>query len=205
MKTQRFLTFAAALTIGAFAAHAGDLPDAKTVAKGLYKTGNRAVVTNVLRPELVAEAYADALVKAAKVQKYYEAMAISPDEGMLGKSATLAANHHSPEAARAAAVAGCNKAKKKSSKDCVVLAEFLPKKYKGPGVVSLSHNASEVFAKSYRRAGKPKSFAISPSSGEWGLATKAASSDAADAAALADCSAKAGKKGASDCELVSRD
>lgn len=205
MKIQRVLALGISLALGGFSTQAGDLPDAKTVAKGLYKTGNRAVVTNVLRPELVAAAYADALVKAAKIQKYYEAMAISPDEGMLGKSATLAANHHSPEAARNAAVAGCNKAKKKASKACVVLAEFLPKKYKGPGVVSLSHNASEVFAKSYRRAAKPKSFAISPSSGEWGLAVKAASVDAADSGALADCSAKAKKKGADDCVLVSRD
>lgn len=194
-----------ALIATATLAVAADLPDARTVAKGLYKTGKRAVETRVLHPDLVPAPYVSALEKAASVQNYYEAMAISADEGMLASSAFLAINFHTREAAAKAAIAGCNAAKKKSSKSCVVLAEFLPKKYNGPGVVSLSYNASEVFAKSYRRAGKPKSFAISPSSGEWGLAVKAASNDAADTAALADCAAKAKKKGFADCVLVSRD
>ena len=108
-------------------------------------------------------------------------------------------------AAHASAIAGCNAKKKSGSKSCVVIAEFLPKDYKGPGVFSMSYTANEYFAKEFRRAKAPKAFAISPSAGSWGSADGAASTEAAQAAALADCSAKAAKVGAKDCRLVSAD
>lgn len=195
---------AISICLQAGAAAAQQLPNAREAQKQLFKTGKRAVILRVLRPDLVPAAYKGALEKATGIQKYYEAMAASPSEGMLAKSATLAINHHSAAAAGAAAIAGCNAKKKEDSEDCVVIAEFLPKGYKQPRAFSLSFNATEAFRK-YRRAGKPKSFAISPMSGEWGEAVKAGSSAEADAAALAACAAKAAKSGAEDCRVVSRD
>ena len=77
---------------------------AKIVAKELYKTGKRVTIVRMLQPELIPGIYKVALEKAAKIQKYYEAMAASPDEGMLAKSASHAINHHSAKAAHAAAI-----------------------------------------------------------------------------------------------------
>jgi hypothetical protein len=184
-------------------AQAQDLPDARTLAKALYKTGKRATEVSILRADLVPAAYRAALENAVEIQHYFEAMAASPDEGMLAGSAFLAANHHSAAAAHAAAIAGCNSKKKSASQSCVVIAEFLPKGYKGAGAFSLSHDATEYFAKEYRRAKAPKAFAISPAAGSWGAATGAGSQAAASEAALADCAAKAAKLGVKDCRLVS--
>lgn len=182
---------------------ADDLPDAKTAQKMLFKTNKRSTIVNILAPELVPAPYKDALEKAVAVQHYYEAMAASPDEGMLAASAFLASNHHNAAAAHAAAIAGCNAKKAKSAKTCVVVAEFLPKGYDGPRAFSLSFAATAEFTKTYRRAGKPKAFAISPTAGSWGFAVKADTSDAAMEAALADCAAKAAAVGAKDCVVVS--
>lgn len=198
------ITLTTLAILAAGTATAGDLPTAKEAAKNLYKTGRNPTVVRVLVPDMVPESYAAALKSAAKVQKFFEAMAASPSEGMLAASATLAANFHSAEAAHAAAIAGCNAKKAAGAKACVVIAEFLPKKYRGPGGFSLSFQATEAFGK-YRRAKGSKAFAISDSTGNWGEAVKAASPEAASAAAIAVCAAKAAKHGAKDCRVVSVD
>jgi hypothetical protein len=185
-------------------AFAQEVPKARDAQKQLFKVGKRAVELKVLRPDLVPDNYKAALETAVGIQKYYEAMAASPSEGMLASSATLAVNYHSAETAGVAAIAGCNAKKKEESEPCVVIAEFLPKGYDGPRAFSLSFNATEAFRK-YRRAGKPKAFAISPATGEWGQAVKAGSIAAADQAALAACAVLAAKKEAGDCRIVSRD
>ncbi|MBZ0130061.1 MAG: hypothetical protein K8F59_13195 [Rhodobacteraceae bacterium] len=196
------LTVLAVLAAGT--AMAGDLPNAKEAAKSLYKTGRNPTIVRVLVPDMVPANYAAALQSAAKVQKFFEAMAASPSEGMLAGSATLAANFHTAEAAHAAAIAGCNAKKAAGSKPCVVIAEFLPKGYRGPGGFSLSFQATEAFGK-YKRAKAPKAFAISASTGNWGEAVKAASPEAAAAAAIAECAARAAKHGARDCQVVTAD
>ncbi len=173
---------------------------AKIVAKELYKTGKRVTIVRMLQPELIPGIYKVALEKAAKIQKYYEAMAASPDEGMLAKSASHAINHHSAKAAHAAAITACNAKKKDASKDCVIVAEFLPKGYKGSKAFSLSMNATEIFAKAYKRARKNKAFAASASSGHWGEAVKQGSLEEARLAALAACEAKTKAK---DCKIIS--
>ncbi|MCA8868061.1 MAG: hypothetical protein KDA67_05380 [Rhodobacteraceae bacterium] len=207
MNLAKICPVAAALAMTAFATmvSAAELPSAKDAAKQLYKTGNRSTEVRILHPELVPEAYKGALEKAASIQHYYEALAASPTEGMLAPSAVHAINHHTAAAAHAAAIAGCNAKKKAGSDTCVVVAEFLPKAYRGPGGFSLSYNATEVFRGKYRRAAKPKAFAISAASGEWGQAIKAGSDAAAGQAALADCAAKAVRQNVNDCVLVSRD
>ncbi|MFT4714940.1 MAG: hypothetical protein ACI861_001431 [Paracoccaceae bacterium] len=182
---------------------AQDLPDAKTASKQLFKTGKNKTIVRILRPELVPVQFQAALQSAAAIQHFYEAMAASPTEGLLAPSAAHAINHHSAAAAHQAAISACNVKKKAESDACVVVAEFLPKKYTAPSAFSLSFNASEVFAKKYKRAGKPKAFAISPTTGHWGQAVKAGTIEAARAAALTECSAKAAKDGGEDCTLVS--
>jgi len=181
-------------------ASAQEVPNARDAAKQLFKTGKRATIVNILRPDLVPESLLSALKQAPQIQKYYEAFAASPSEGMSAPSAFLAVNYHSAAGAHAAAISVCNAKKKKASQGCVVVAEFLPKGYTEPRAFSLSANATVAFKK-YRRAGKNKAFAISEATGQWGQAVKAASTVAAQSAALAECTAK----GAKDCRIVSLD
>ena len=61
------------------------------------------------------------LAMVAKDQPYYAAIAISPDEGLMSEATMAAANHHTVEAAVAAALAQCN-AKKAGATDCVIAA-----------------------------------------------------------------------------------
>jgi len=198
-----FSTACAVVICAASSISAQDLPGAKELAKQLFKTGKNKTVVRILHPELVPSQFTDAMQAAAKVQHFYEAMAVSPDEGMLANSATHAVNHHSAAAAHTAALTACNAQKKKASEPCVVMAEFLPKGYEGPRAFSLSYNATEVFAKKYKRAGKPKAFAVSATTGHWGQAVKADSSQEARSIALADCAVKAAKAGGEDCVIVS--
>ena len=185
---------------------AQELPGARAVWKQLYRTGKNATAMNLVRPDLVPDALKPALKQAPRVQKYYEAMAVSPDEGMQAQSASLATGYHSVRAARAAAVAACNARKKAESADCVVVAEFVPKGYKpGKARITLSWAATEAFRK-YRRGGKPRAFAISPATGAFGQAVRAASPEGARTKALAICRDGVAKAGAQDdCRVISAD
>jgi len=206
MKHSQKFTLALALSIGVISATAATsqaLPTARVAARMLFKTGKNATRVNILRLDLIPAPLQPAIRGAASIQKYYEAMAVSPSEGLQSASAFQAINHHSAAAAGAAALAGCNAKKKKASDDCVVVAEFLPKKYDGPRAFSLSMNATEVFLKKYRRARKNRAFAISPATGNWGFAVKAKTIAAARAAALADCATKTAPTGINDCRIVS--
>lgn len=193
----------ALLGLAVSGAQAQDLPNAKTAHKMLFKTGKRATVVRILQPDMVPEVYKGALKNAASIQKYFEAMAASPSEGFMASSASHAINFHTVEAAHAAAISGCNAKKKKGSKPCVVVADFVPKGYSAPRDFSLSAVASEEFSKKYRRKGNQKAYAISPSTGHWGNAIKAGSLEEARTQAIADCTAKAAKTGAKDCAVVS--
>ncbi len=172
---------------------AQELPNARIAAKMLYKINKRPTEVRILAPELVPEAMVTALQAAVAVQKYYEAIAISPDEGMQSPSATVAVKHHSAAAAHAAAIADCDEKRKEQSEPCVVLAEFLPRGYEEPAAFSLSYPATEEFTKSYRKGGRPKAFAIEPDLGFWGSSIKAESPEAAEENALAACRAEAEK------------
>ncbi|MEL6585153.1 MAG: 5-aminolevulic acid synthase [Pseudomonadota bacterium] len=123
--------------------------------------------------------------------KYYGALAVAPDLGLQAETSTGAFNYHSIDAARQAAMAGCN-AKRRSGSPCVVVADILPRRYQAGRPLTLSQDASEaVNGRQFRRTGRDAALAISPSSGAWGLRD-------GGAAALASCAAN----GATDCQLV---
>jgi len=203
MKTTKLALVAAIATLGATSAVAGEVLSQRQAYRQLYRAGKNTTQVRILRPDLVPDVYKAALQKAATVEKYYEAFAVSPTEGMLAKSGTQAINFHSAAAAQNAAISGCNIKKAEASADCVVVAEFLPKRYRGAKGLTLSYNATRDFTKVYRRARRPKAFAISPSTGNWGMALKAASDQAAAAAALATCNSKPSGNG--DCVLTVAD
>lgn len=127
--------------------------------------------------------------------KYYAAIAYSPDEGLVSDALQGAFNFHTSEAADAAAIAACNKTRKKGSKRCQLAARIVPKKYK-PRDLTLSYDATQAFARVFRREKVPKSFATSGSSGAWGIGKS-------DAEAIESCERDAA--GAGDCRIVIRD
>ena len=190
-------------TLGATQLAAQQLPNARTAARELYKTGRNATVIRFLRPDLIPSQVRATLEKAPQVQSYYAAIAISPSEGLMGKSAMQAVNFHDPDSAARAAIAGCDSKRARTSEPCVVIADFLPKGYAPGRSFSLSAKATEVFKGKYRRARRNKAFAVSVASGNWGMAVKAATIGEARAAAIADCAARAAKAGANDCAVVS--
>ena len=124
--------------------------------------------------------------------RYYTAIAWSPKDGMVHESLQAAMNHHSIEAAGAAAVAACNARKSRGAPSCVVAARVVPKNWQ-PRPLMLSIDATAAFDKKYRRMRGSKAFAVSPATGAFGYG-------ASDAAALSAC----GSTGARDCGVVIR-
>lgn len=182
----RTLTLALCLAALAVPAHAETLTGAQAK-KALFAAGKAEVV---LLPEANLPAnVATALQQVGAAQPYYGAFAISPDEGALTEATSLAVNFHSVQAAGAFAVADCNK-KKKGKADCIVAAVIQPKGWKDKGF-QLSSQATDGFKQDYPR--KDGAFAISPSTGGWGVGTGAE-------AALADCSTR--NPNVTDCTVV---
>ena len=126
--------------------------------------------------------------------RYYAAIAYSPQDGLAHDSIQAAMNYHTIEAASAAALAACNRFRSRGAAQCQLAARMVPKRFK-PRPLTLSIDATAAFEKAYRRAKSPKAFAISNSTGNWGMGRS-------DAAALAACE-KNGKP--RDCEIVIRD
>ena len=128
---------------------------------------------------------------------FYGALALTPSEGLYVDWLNAAGQHHSIEAARAAALAHCEANRKPSSEPCVVVYEVAPRGAKADAPLSLSAEANAALRKDYRKLRAPKGFAISKSKGTFGFA-------AGDGARALDACAKSGE-GASDCEIVVAD
>lgn len=127
--------------------------------------------------------------------KYYSSIAYSPDEGLVSDALQGAFNFHTTEAADAAAISACNKARKRGAKRCQLAARIVPKKY-APRELTLSYDATDAFTRRFRREKAPKSFAISTATGAWGMGKS-------DVTAIAACEKEISS--AADCQIVIRD
>jgi len=184
--TMRTLALSLCLAALAIPASADTLTGSKAK-KALYPAGKAEVL--VLPEANLPANVATALQQVGAAQPYYGAFAISPDDGPLTEASSMAVNFHDIQAASAFAVADCNK-KKKGKADCIVAAVIQPKGWKDKGF-QLSSQATEGFKDGYPR--KDGAFAISPSTGGWGVGT-------GTEAALADCSAR--NPEVTDCRVV---
>jgi len=133
------------------------------------------------------------LKQVGAAQPYYGAIAASPDEGLMVEATVAAANHHSTEAAKGFALASCD-AKRKGARPCEIVALIRPKGWQARPF-QLSSGATAGFLGDYAKIRRDKAFAISPSTGLWGLGK---GKDAATRA-VADCKSK-GK--AEDCVVA---
>ncbi len=192
------LSVVAILAAGAVAA---EPIDTKTAKKLLFKPNK--VEIEILPQSFLSDAESAALRLTLLDQKfqYYGAFAVSPAKGAASlndiKGAMGAINHHSLDAARVAALAGCN-AERNGGGKCVIVGLVRPAGWSDTGF-QLSSDATLAVRKKFRGGG-PKAFAISPKTGEYAFAK----GEGSDETALASCNAAAKPKGASDCEIVIR-
>ena len=136
------------------------------------------------------------LAQVAEMQKYYGAIALSPDEGLLSQATVAAANYHSLEPARAAALDECNDKRASGTTRCVIGADIIPQRYEEGRALQLNIDASYSVTHrkgEYRRLRGDKSFAISIETGQWGFG-------ASDAEAQDACASE----GADDCKVIIR-
>ncbi|MBA4353040.1 MAG: 5-aminolevulic acid synthase [Rhodobacter sp.] len=138
---------------------------------------------------VLAKDEAKMLAMVAQDQPYYAAIAISPDEGLMSEATIAAANHHTIEAASAAALGECN-AKKKGAADCVIVAFVRPDGWEARPL-QLSMAATQDFANYSGGA-----LAISAATGAWGMGGSADE-------AVAACVAK--QEAATDCTVAIAD
>jgi hypothetical protein len=187
----------ATLALALLPALASAQPKAGAAVEGqLFDAGGAALAVNKAAGlDAEARGMLETLV-AANGFKYYGAIAFSPDEGLVSESLQGAFNYHDINAAAAAALSACGKAKKPASAGCILAAQILPRGY-SPRGFQLSQDATAAFA-GYRKAGQGGALAISPVSGAYGVARGAA----AGPEALAACNAKAPRR---DCVLAVRD
>lgn len=152
------------------------------------KTALAIVMRN--HPQLPAD-QAKLLSQVASGQPYYGAIAFSPDEGIMVEATVAAVNHHSVEAAEAAALRDCD-AKRKGAAPCAVAVVLRPDGWEARAF-QVSQAATEALRKDYGRSGA-RALAVSTSTGAFGLG---AGEGAAEVAVIA-CA----KAGATDCAVV---
>lgn len=132
------------------------------------------------------------VTQIAQGQKYYAAMALAPDHGLLHPATVLAANYHDVGAARAAALRECNSLRE-GGRGCVIVLEVRPAGWAAQNV-QMNADATTAFLSDYLSGNGSRAMALSPRTGEWGLGQ----GPNAAAEALSACSAPTG---ATDCAL----
>lgn len=133
------------------------------------------------------------IATVAGQQKYYGAIAFSPDEGILSNATVAAANYHDVETASEKALSDCNGNRASGTARCVIAAWIVPPSYEEGRALQLNIDATAAVRKEYRRVRGEKAFAVSMSTGNWGYGNS-------DEAALQNCISK----GADDCTLLLR-
>lgn len=186
--TQRILT-AGAVLIGLAGAGFADPINGSDAKKLIFSPkGSEVEMLPVagLAPESTA-----LLQQVVQDYAYYAAVAIAPDEDILKSEATmLVANHHSAEAASAAALAGCDAARQGGSA-CVVAAIVRPKGWEARAL-QLSVEGTLALDNDYGKKGE-RALATSAQTGFFALGKGAG----AQAAAIQACN----DKGATDCAV----
>lgn len=108
------------------------------------------------------------LTQLAMAQQYYAAVAIEPEAGLMAETTVMAANHHTPDAARTVALDLCNERRGRSGRACLIVLEVRPQGWEARDLM-LSTDATTAFNDDYRRTGGARAFATSISTGQWGI------------------------------------
>lgn len=179
---------------------AQDLPNLRQARRMIFAQDGAVQGEVIPHPSLSATDLA-ILEQLVPTQKYYAAVAVAPDLGLMSEATIAAANYHDEENARAAALAACDTARLAAAEDadadeaaagseCAIVLVIRPEGWEPGRALQLNSDASAALRGEYRRMGRPRVMAISDSTGNWGIGEDAA-------AALAAC-------GETDCRAVVR-
>ncbi|WP_425050241.1 5-aminolevulic acid synthase [Psychromarinibacter sp. S121] len=127
---------------------------------------------------------------------YYGAIAFAPGDGIMSESLQGAFNYHDVETASRTALLACEAMRSPDAGACILALQLFPSGY-APRAFQLSQDATRAFAK-MRAAGEETAFAISATTGAFGVGT----GQAADLKALSACQDTVG---ADDCAVVVSD
>jgi len=189
------LALGLALGLGAALTASAAPVDGKDARKLLFKPDGAEVA--VVDLPFLSETDRKTLVVVGAQQPYYGAIAVAPTEGLRSKATLAAANYHDVDAARVAALRGCDAARKPEGAPCVIAAEIRPKGWE-PRALQLSADATDGLRSEYGRRGGPRAMAISPSTGRWAVIK----GQGAASRALEAC---ADQSGATDCRIAVED
>lgn len=178
-----------ALTWGAATAASAEVPGAREAWRLMF--GTRGAVSAVSDAIPLSASDRDIIERLGPTQKYYGAIAFSPEEGLISEATVAAANHHSVGVARGLALAECDAKRAAGTAPCVIAADIVPRRYQPGQPLELSLDATLSLGNDFRNAPTPRAFAISPQTGLWGIGRS-------DAEAIAACSVQ-------DCKVVVRD
>ncbi len=109
------------------------------------------------------------LQQVAETQKYYGAIAFSPDEGIFSNATVAAANYHDIETARKVALVECDTKRTTSTQMCEIIMDILPRNYQPGRAIQLNMDASRAVTEECRRKTNIIFLAISKETGHWGL------------------------------------
>lgn len=191
---------AMALVLAAGAATAGPV-DGRTARKMLFSATktevmvNRAAGLSAADMKIIEALFGLKQYKALGI-RYYAAMALAPGDGLQSEATTLAQGLHSPQAARAQALAACNKAKK-TAPGCVIAADILPRGYRARALTLSGPATGDMSI--YRKGKGPKAMAASRAGNAYSIVRGVG----AGVQAMRDCNARAA--GLADCEVVIED
>lgn len=128
---------------------------------------------------------------------YYGAIAVSPDQGLVAEAIVAVGNYHSFGSAAAAALGRCDAQRPEGTGNCVIVAEIRPRGWQARAL-QLSAGATATFRRDFRRGRDERAFAISPTSGGYGIGR----GPGAAASAIAACNAAGG---VADCRIAISD
>jgi hypothetical protein len=206
MRVAKGGVIAGLLAFGLVSAAAGEPLTPRQAGKQLYKRAGfetELLDLSGLDPamaaqiEMLVETLEDPQV-AVQMQSYgyYGAIAVVPDLPLAQDTMAISARLHSPAAALAGAVAGCNAMRPASAGECVAVALILPKRNK-ERTFTLSQEATQAFRDDWDEGDGPKYLAYSPATPSWVIAK----GPGADAAAIERCNEKAAALIAADCVI----
>ena len=187
MSLPRVAMFAVTLAVWAAPTVAQDLPSLND-ARDLLFAEDGSVEWEVIADPAIDPADAATLdiLNTIQPQPYYAALALAPDAGVASEVTALAANFHDEENARSAALAACEANRAGAGRPCIVGLVIRPSEWEPGRPLQLSAQATDALISDYRALPRrARAFAISPSTGQFGIGD---SRDAAIAACAAvDC------------------
>lgn len=169
----RVLSVLAAITL-ALPAMAQELPGRRDALQMIFPSD--AEVESVVFPhpslnEAQVQLLSNAIAQGLMPQMlFYGALAIAPDTGLADPQTTVAVgNFHDEVSAANAALDRCDAARDEEATPCVIVLVVRPAGWQPGATLQLSVQAAEALRSEFRRLSRPRIFATSLATGQYGM------------------------------------